>query len=286
MIETQQFVHYRDFSQKYKFVTALSVALQVVLQNCIGVVKRPKICHITSKETNNDILSIVKSILVRQPFTDAEYYQVPAGELQQDYDILLTNDFLMNKLKGFQPQTCLTEQGFILYIANDRMESSKFDIIFECATESCYIYLLRPYNNSTKQTVYLKVSTSDFGWVDNVKHSLKSGKNEIIHLYSEGEKNSGVVGLIKCLCTEEPNCRSTMVEDSDTRFNINEELYKKQILKNLTINVLKSGKWGTFVHFPLEFEETKTLPDAAVVIDKIGDLSSLNWVQSPTNYNR
>ena len=50
--------------------------------------------------------------------------------------------------------------------------------------------------------------------------------------------------------------------------------------KDLAMNVLKNGQWGSYRHIPLVLPETK-IEQAYIDIQQVGQLSSLEWVESP-----
>lgn len=56
--------------------------------------------------------------------------------------------------------------------------------------------------------------------------------------------------------------------------------------KNLAFNIFKDDKWGTYVNLPLEHIEKRRVTNASIIIKNVGDLTSLDWFQSPPVYVR
>ena len=71
------------------------------------------------------------------------------------------------------------------------------------------------------------------------------------------------------------------MDNQAPEFLLEDKFYKKQIAKDLAINVFKNGQWGTYRH--LKIEEKCKQPVAHVYANVLvrGDLSSLTWIQGP-----
>lgn len=195
VLEEQIFIYFNEYSQKYSFQTALSIALQIALQNVIGVIKRLKIFYITTEKNDEENFSVIKAITAKQPLIEAKCCQSPSVELKDKCDVMICNKFCPRKIKN-----SLREHGFLIFygLLNEIGKvSENFEIIFQCSTENNNMYLLRPHRTLPKYTT-LKVSNEDFSWVENMKKLINEGSHELIYLYNEGEKLSGLVGLMKC----------------------------------------------------------------------------------------
>lgn len=264
----------------FSLKTALMIVLQIILQNCTGVVKRPRICYIKSDENIDDIFPVLQAILPCQPLIDAEYFHLRSEELEDKYDVIIFNKYITDNLSYIKE--FLTEEGFLIYSGSiNEVEKMGLNVIFGCTTDKSNVFLCRPYSISSISDKVIKISNIDFGWVENIKILLKENTREPIYLYTEGEELSGILGLFKCISTEEPNFRIIMIDDENCKFDIENKFFRNQLTKNLTVNVLRNSKWGTFVHVPFEYEEKAEVTDAAVNIATPGDLSSLNWLQLP-----
>lgn len=124
-------------------------------------------------------------------------------------------------------------------------------------------------------------SSKDFSWLNNVQVALSRNLNQNLVLYSEQDMTSGILGLVNCL-RREPGSRSVrcvFIMDESEKFNPNNSIYDDQLKKNMAINVLKNGQWGTYRHLMLDKSVTVETERCFVDVTTKGDLSSLRWTQ-------
>lgn len=67
-------------------------------------------------------------------------------------------------------------------------------------------------------------------------------------------------------------------------FSTDVDLYKEQLVKDLAVNVLKDGLWGSYRHFPIQVFANEPVEHAFVNTTVRGDLSSLSWLQGPVGF--
>lgn len=67
-------------------------------------------------------------------------------------------------------------------------------------------------------------------------------------------------------------------------FSMDLDLYKDQLLKDLAVNVLKDGLWGSYRHFPIQVFSNEPVEHAFINTTVRGDLSSLSWLQGPVAF--
>lgn len=61
--------------------------------------------------------------------------------------------------------------------------------------------------------------------------------------------------------------------------------HKDQIKKDLFVNVLKDGEWGSFRHLPVYSDDRSLDVEHAYVNTLVrGDLSSLRWIEGPLSF--
>lgn len=284
LLESQEFVEFGDHSNM-PFEKALNIALQIALQNFNGMVKRPKVCQITTNKSNKAIITLSRSLMIRQPLTDPECTQLSLEEIKEIYDIIIMDEYVLTILNGFSKHKYLTKSGFLLFVGSfQNSEEFGFGSIFRTETDLGYVCLLRPLHSLPNKTLSLRVSNSDFEWLEDLKIALEKTayKNKLL-IHSEDEEFSGIVGLMRCINTEELNIISIFVDDKNFNFDLNDNFFKAQLEKQLSINIVRYGKWGTFIHLPLELENKTIVSEAAVTIGTIGDLSTLSWVQLSRN---
>ena len=119
---------------------------------------------------------------------------------------------------------------------------------------------------------------------------LKKPAEEVSRVYvtSQGNPNSGVLGLVNCLRQEDGGDRIRCIFDPDRKLqldfaNPNSEL-KNIISSDLVTNVIKDDGLGSYRHIPLEAETNgviKNVDHAYISTLVPGDLSSLRWIESP-----
>lgn len=80
------------------------------------------------------------------------------------------------------------------------------------------------------------------------------------------------------------NVRYVFIRDKKApKFNLNAELYRKQLDKGLMANVLDAGVWGSYRYFRLDQQNKVESRHAYVNTLVRGDLSSLKWIEGPLN---
>ncbi|XP_054923972.2 fatty acid synthase-like [Dermacentor andersoni] len=150
--------------------------------------------------------------------------------------------------------------------------------------------------DATKQVV-VGVQNAHFGWVESLKEKAveheREPTGENIWLLAEDDGKSGILGLTNCLRTETVGRHIRCVFDADVKgsnsaalFNPTNPAYKDIIEKDLVMNVYRDGQWGSYRHHAVQWyeESKKTTPYAYLNVQTRGDLSSLQWYESPLNY--
>lgn len=83
------------------------------------------------------------------------------------------------------------------------------------------------------------------------------------------------------------NARYVFIRDRNApKFNLNVELYAKQLDKGLVANVLDAGVWGSYRFVRLGEQNSVPCEHAYVNTLTRGDLSSLRWFNSPLSLDR
>lgn len=134
--------------------------------------------------------------------------------------------------------------------------------------------------------VVIKITSNVEEWLEPLKEAVKTSS---VLVYSEKEKFSGIVGLIKCVRRELPqgsSLRCVSIEDSTAPpFNINLPFYELQLKKGLAINVFKNNQWGSYRHLQLKevSEEKQQAGHCFATCSIKGDMSTLNWINGEIN---
>lgn len=102
-------------------------------------------------------------------------------------------------------------------------------------------------------------------------------------MYSQNDPNSGIIGLFNCLRREPggENIRCVFIPDEGPKFDVSSEFYKKQLQKDMPVNIYKGGRWGTYRHLLLPEEPLVESEHCFVNVTVRGDLSSLRWIEGP-----
>ncbi|KAH7986441.1 hypothetical protein HPB51_026667 [Rhipicephalus microplus] len=161
----------------------------------------------------------------------------------------------------------------------------------------CTLLLLRKSVpvDVTKQEV-IRVKNTGYDWVEPLKTKIAELENrptgENVWLFGEDANISGVVGLTNCLRQESGThvrCilnASVKVSNKVTDFRPSNPEYKEILEKNLVMNVYRDGQWGSYRHIVTQSHGPPkvTTPYAFLNVQTRGDLSSLQWYESPLRY--
>ncbi|XP_049523853.1 fatty acid synthase-like [Dermacentor silvarum] len=118
-------------------------------------------------------------------------------------------------------------------------------------------------------------------------------QGENMWLLAEEAGAGGVVGLTNCLRYESGGSHIRCVFDAGSTntntvadFNPSNPKYQNVVENDLVMNVYRNGKWGSYRHVVAKSLETmkKNTQFAVLNSRKRGDLSSLDWYESPVPY--
>ncbi|XP_046416456.1 fatty acid synthase-like isoform X1 [Neodiprion fabricii] len=320
VLENYKFVAHRDKADT-ELQVVTNIATQIVLENhstlkiktieLFGVVENLlSECLISPliQKVLNNLPLLQADINVIAPLHEIAIDAVPDGitisepkKLSAELDALLvvTHGLLWHKdarvLK--EVQAVIKDTGFILarepLNANvDSLRSDvseNFDVILEKSTSKELLLLLRRKQQLFPLTTVVRVNNDEFTWIETLQAALKGEKDKAVRhrnrvlLVSEGDYESGLIGLVNCL-RKEPGgelVRGLLIQDSQApKFSLNDPFYSQQLQLDLALNVLRSGKlWGSYRFFPMEPLALKPVYHAQINQYTRGDLSTLNWVE-------
>ncbi|KAH7943510.1 hypothetical protein HPB52_009166 [Rhipicephalus sanguineus] len=148
----------------------------------------------------------------------------------------------------------------------------------------------------TKQEV-VRVRNVAFDWVETLKEKVieYDGRplGENVWLLAEDVGVSGIVGLTNCLRQETGGRHVRCVFDASQKessrvsdFSPGNEAYKQLMERDLVMNIYRDGHWGSYRHRSTKWNGvvTKETPYAFLGVRAPGDLSSLQWCESPLGY--
>ncbi|KAL3221900.1 hypothetical protein MRX96_029108 [Rhipicephalus microplus] len=146
----------------------------------------------------------------------------------------------------------------------------------------------------TKHAI-ISVRNRQFDWVEFLKQkSLEydtKQSEENIWLLAENAGMSGILGLTNCLRKENIGGRIRCVFDASlvgfnsvANFSPTNPVFKDIIEKDLVMNVYRNGQWGSYRHRAVSGKAKTTTQFAYLQVETRGDLSSIQWYESPTGY--
>ncbi|XP_029173773.1 fatty acid synthase-like isoform X1 [Nylanderia fulva] len=145
-------------------------------------------------------------------------------------------------------------------------------------------YILLKKRKEKRESIVIQITEKNFSWLENAKAVLKKydSNNQEILFVSQGEELFGLVGFMTCIRREIANVRYIFIQDSNApKFDLSSQFYAQQLEKELMANVLKAGQWGSYRHLQLHQPNNVQVEHAYVSARTHGDLSSLEWIQSP-----
>ncbi|KMQ91967.1 fatty acid synthase [Lasius niger] len=147
--------------------------------------------------------------------------------------------------------------------------------------------LLKKRREERRESIVIQVTGKNFSWLENAKAVLRKydSKDQEALFVSQGEELLGLVGFMTCIRREIANVRYVFIQDCNApKFDLSSQFYAQQLEKGLMANVLKEGQWGSYRHLQLDQRTDVRVEHAYVNARTTGDLSSLEWIQSPLTY--
>ncbi|CAG9811694.1 unnamed protein product [Chironomus riparius] len=251
--------------------------------------------------SNFDVAPVTGAELIY--LTDREIEDKPAAvEVKKliDFEMISHADFIIRS-------NCINDREFLTKVQEklndccflisrelmtfevpfDMPESFKFVANIQLEAENLLVFKFFK-NPASIPTKSIKITSNDFSWLEKVKESVKT---EPTILYSEGENESGILGLVNCIRREPAgkDVKCVFIDDPKApKFDIENEFYRKQLEKGLAMNVYRNGQWGSYCHFQLKPQFIHKVTHDIIAVAEIpnrGDFSSLKWLESPLKYN-
>ncbi|XP_076761887.1 fatty acid synthase-like [Xylocopa sonorina] len=258
----------------------------------------PMICpsfNLAAKAKQNEKLPIDEKVTLIEP-----------SRLPEDGSIFMVvaYNILSNKRSDILEQIlrATVDHGFVLLRENvvnkdtfSQLKAYELDTVLEKTFNNQTLLLIRKEAQPPQKTEVVYVKNNEFSWVEKVKAVLNSVKDSAadgtvrLVLVGEGDMESGVLGMVKCLRREiyGEMFKALIIQDENApKFSLSDPFYSKQLDLDIGYNVLRpNGVWGTYRHVP--YSEPKPVPVAHGYADmKVkGNLSSFQWVQGPIQPN-
>ncbi|XP_046739715.1 fatty acid synthase-like isoform X2 [Diprion similis] len=320
VIEKHTFIAYRD-GARMALTILIKIAVQIAVENSFS--KKVKTVELISdmddispgdlaspviREVLRDMPLIqmdLNIIMPRNKFSDDASFSdiniIDSQKLLTESNALLiiTNGlFTSNRAEMVKKiQTATKPRGFILVreplktnIDSIRNTISKIaDVILEKRTSEELVILLRKKEQTFGLTAIIRIRNDEFTWLATLQAALKVAsetrnrtKKQIL-IVSEGDFESGLMGLINCLLKEPGGevIRGLLIQDLQApKFSLNNPLYSQQLKLGLTFNVLRPGNlWGSYRFLPVKPLALKPVYHARVNQDTLGNFNTIKWVE-------
>lgn len=184
-----------------------------------------------------------------------------------------------------EPRGALSERA-----PRDVIEREGLELISRQVAAPCEYLLLRRKAELPSSHVVVDVSDDvKFAWVEDLRAALGRAENENIRVYAVSRSaHCGALGLATCLRAEPGGgaLRVYYLPGARDQFDVTSPAYSGQVQKDLSVNVLRSGVWGTYRHLPITDAADAQLQVEHAYVNTVtrGDLSSLCWIESPLRY--
>ncbi|XP_076458650.1 fatty acid synthase-like isoform X1 [Babylonia areolata] len=156
------------------------------------------------------------------------------------------------------------------------------------------LFLVRRHFKPSRQTV-VPVDDADYSWVEALKKELEAcqqgAHTDRVWLLAR-HPFSGVAGMVRCLLQEQGGDRVRCILNSSGDSwltNVDSPEFQSLAQKDLVMNIYQDGQWGSYRHIPANTAlsaPSKPCSHAYVNVMTRGDLSSLQWVESPLKFFR
>ncbi|XP_063235501.1 fatty acid synthase-like isoform X2 [Bacillus rossius redtenbacheri] len=300
---------------------ALSVTVQIVLENLHNVTKVNVVELVSTKPTNNLLAPNVLKILESEPMIQVSY--TVASPYPEEYSkddsykdlaakFVHSNSILSSledktvhlviarntpahtaEIRDRLPQ--IVYRGAFVLLEEDvslrahGANHGELDVLASQRGQDQAYVLLRK-SKGLENPIVITMTDDNFKWLGKLKTGLKQAEQSEgcrVLLVCQREKMSGIIGLVNCI-RQEPgghNIRCFFLQDANAPlFAHNNSFYESQIRKDLVMNVYKNGQWGCYRHFRIDScqdQSVSELEHAYINTLNRGDLASLRWIEGP-----
>ncbi|XP_036143145.1 fatty acid synthase [Monomorium pharaonis] len=181
----------------------------------------------------------------------------------------------------------LTREKCDIYDHSKYQQQYKLNLILEKRTDKEMIVLMKK-KVYVKNHIVVRISNNNFNWLDDLKPLVsdesKLEEDSRIIIVGEGDYECGLLGFVNCL-RKEPGgelVRGVLIQDKEApKFSLQDPFYLQQLEKDMTINVLRSGRiWGSYRHLRLPQQKAEPVCTAHVSQTIRGDLSTFCWMEN------
>ncbi|KAG4079180.1 hypothetical protein HA402_015836 [Bradysia odoriphaga] len=277
LLESYSFIPYHDTRKDMSQISVNDKVyrlFQIVTENINSFVLN--ILEICPKD-KDPLLTHIQSSLARVKMIIAEFYLATERECADMNDVttlkldeLVSLPSNMSLVIGSGLCEDLHQFKMALKICKDHAfvisrEASNFEIGTEKILPNVHVvstvflndftlimFEYRIRNTDEKIDKFINVTNSNLEWLKELKATQNTGRIYLIVQYEQ--QFSGIVGFVNCLRKESAtNVFCVLIEDPEApNFDPEIPIYKKQLEKNLVMNVYRHGTWGAFRFTELE----------------------------------
>ncbi|KAJ2951603.1 hypothetical protein O0L34_g13759 [Tuta absoluta] len=266
--------------EKITMETALQMSLQLVADNITDEsLKASEV--LIDDDDDTSIRAFIKEVAQYVPKLNVKVETIPLNKVEENIDSTNLTIFLQpfqNGKKFHDALNHLNNGAFLLTLNEFDYCDESFDVVSSINVQENKLVLLKKKNQKSKACVkYMPINYDEsFKWVSTLEHELQK-VNKVI-LVSEKQPHCGIIGLVKSLRKEYPNKVALVVVDdfNAPSFDPNHHLYKDQLQKGLTFNILQKGQWGSYCYLRNE------VPINVKNMKLTSDVNELKWTETPT----
>ncbi|KAB0790944.1 hypothetical protein PPYR_02744 [Photinus pyralis] len=288
VLETHKFV---PFDTELPMQSAVRVLVQIFLENTLSlkvkiveVAKTGAISPILQEAFNDQPLVKTEITLLSDENLTAPNLKVHNKTLssEKQCEIVILEGASGNLELLQEAEGVLKENGIIISREGDDLSPNfpGLALLAQVKTETETLVLLRKVVSYRKEHVIMaKFDGTTYDWLPKLQSAMRNETKTLVVV--ENEPLSGVLGFVNCLRREPGgmNVKCVFVQDGNVKFNLSDPLFSEQLNKDLAINVLKHGAWGTYRHLPLERLEEVESQHVFCNQNVVGNMSTLGWVE-------
>lgn len=294
VFEIYKFVPYRSTTQIYSEIDIAKICLQLMQEKHQNL--KLEVVEIDAFDGKAELSGFIVQALEDLPMVKSKVHYLTTRLIElesviiedreltvfEGINIVIKSNCLGDEAFLTSVQTKLLHDGMLISREENDTSLSKFipnglQIIATFATGSEIIVVLIPTQRYKQSDIIVKITSNVEDWFEPLKTALQS---KSVLVYSQNETSSGILGLVNCLRKEVGEDKLTCVLINDINapsFDSELDFYKEQFRKNLKINVLENGEWGSYRHLSVVEDVEKKSQTEHIYCSSLNGIKSLNW---------
>ncbi|KAG4065875.1 hypothetical protein HA402_012553 [Bradysia odoriphaga] len=203
----------------------------------------------------------------------------------EHYTFIVMRECMQNNRFLEMAKRSLSKEGFFISIDEIQVNiivPHDFTVISRISCAERIITLLQriPSESDDYKIIHIDSADKQFKWLQKVQQVSAS---DHVLLVAQHDETSGVLGLIKCLLLEldTKRLRCIIIEDEHAPpFDVNDSLYKNQLILQLPLNIYRDAKWGTYRHLELKpaTAQCESKKRMIVNVEQINGQRTYHWM--------